>query len=60
MTREPTPLLKACRERGIAAHPGFEMLVQQVPEYMRFFGMPELAETLQHDLSEVRQLLLPR
>jgi shikimate dehydrogenase len=36
------------------------MLVQQVPEYMRFFGMPELAETLQHDLSEVRQLLLPR
>jgi shikimate dehydrogenase len=60
MTREPTPLLKACRERGIVAHPGFEMLVQQVPEYMRFFGMPELAETLQHDLSEVRQLLLPR
>ena len=60
MTREPTPLLKACRERGIAAHPGFEMLVQQVPEYMRFFGMPELAGTLQHDLGEVRQLLLPR
>jgi shikimate dehydrogenase len=60
MTKEPTPLLKACRERGIAAHPGFEMLVQQVPEYLRFFGMPELAETLQHDLSEVRQLLLPR
>lgn len=60
MTREPTPLLRACRARGISAHPGFEMLVQQVPEYMRFFGMPELAETLQHDLSEVRQLLLPR
>lgn len=60
MTREPTPLLRACRERGISAHPGFEMLVQQVPEYMRFFGMPQLAETLQHDLSEVRQLLLPR
>ncbi len=60
MTREPTPLLKACRARGLVAHPGFEMLVQQVPEYMRFFGMPELAETLQHDLSEVRQLLLPR
>jgi len=60
MTKEPTPLLKACRGRGIVAHPGFEMLVQQVPEYMRFFGMPELAETLQHDLGEVRQLLLPR
>jgi shikimate dehydrogenase len=60
MTREPTPLLKACSERGITAHAGFEMLVQQVPEYMRFFGMSELAETLQHDLTEVRQLLLPR
>ena len=60
MTREPTPLLKACRERGITAHPGFEMLVQQVPEYMRFFGMPELADVLQNDLTEVRQLLLPR
>ena len=60
MTREPTPLLRACRERGLVAHAGFEMLVQQVPEYMRFFGMPELAEILQNDLSEVRQLLAPR
>lgn len=60
MTREPTPLLKACHARGIAAHPGFEMLVQQVPEYMRFFGMPELAEVLQNDLTEVRELLAPR
>jgi shikimate dehydrogenase len=60
MTREPTPLLQACRARGIAAHAGFEMLVQQVPEYLRFFGLPELADTLQHDLTEVRQLLYPR
>lgn len=60
MTREPTPLLRACRERGIAAHAGFEMLVQQVPEYLRFFGMPELAATLEQDMTEVRQLLYPR
>jgi shikimate dehydrogenase len=60
MTREPTPLLRACRERGIAAHAGFEMLVQQVPEYLRFFDMPALAETLQHDMTEVRELLYPR
>ena len=60
MTREPTPLLAACRARGLAAHAGFEMLVQQVPEYMRFFGMPELAATLQNDLTEVRQLLYPK
>ncbi len=60
MSREPTPLLKACAERGIAAHPGFEMLVQQVPEYLRFFGMPQMAQILQQDLSEVRELLAPR
>jgi len=60
MTREPTPLLRACRERGITAHPGFEMLVQQVPEYLRFFGLPELAATLQADMSPVRELLYPK
>ena len=32
MTNLPTPLLRACEARGIAAYPGFEMLVQQVPE----------------------------
>jgi len=60
MTREPTPLLAACRARGIQAQAGFEMLVQQVPEYMRFFGMTDLAEALQNDLSDVRNLLYPR
>ncbi|MGF6574190.1 shikimate dehydrogenase [Paraburkholderia sp. GAS333] len=60
MTREPTPLLKACAQRGIAAHAGFEMLVQQIPEYLKFFGMTDLAQTLQNDLTEVRSLLYPR
>ena len=60
MTRQPTPLLQACAARGITAHAGFEMLVQQIPEYLRFFGLPALAATLQEDLSEVRQLLYPR
>lgn len=60
MSAEPTPLLRALRARGIQAEAGFEMLVQQIPEYLRFFGMPELAATLQEDLSEVRRLLQPR
>ncbi|SDR50275.1 shikimate dehydrogenase [Paraburkholderia fungorum] len=60
MTREPTPLLKACAQRGIAAHAGFEMLVQQIPEYLKFFGMTDLAQTLQNDLTEVRSLLYPK
>jgi shikimate dehydrogenase len=60
MTREPTPLLRACRARGLRAEPGFEMLVQQVPEYLRFFGFDALAHKLQGDLTGMRALLAPR
>jgi len=60
MTREPTPVLRACRERGVRAEAGFEMLVQQVPEYLRFFGFDELARKLQSDLGGVRALLYPK
>jgi shikimate dehydrogenase len=60
MTREPTPLLRACRARGLRAEPGFEMLVQQVPEYLRFFGFDALAQKLQGDLTGMRALLAPR
>ena len=60
MTRRATPLLEACAERGITAHPGYEMLVQQIPEYLSFFGFDSLASTLQADSSEVRALLQPR
>lgn len=54
MKPEPTPLLKACAARGIEAFPGFEMLVQQVPHYLAFFGMDQIAEVLRADLSDVR------
>lgn len=60
MSRTPTPLLQACAARGVTAHAGFEMLVQQVPQMLHFVGLPELAQTLQQDLSEVRSLLAPR
>ncbi len=60
MSRQPTPLLRECRARGIEAEAGFEMLVQQVPEYLRFFGFDAMAEALQSDLSEVRSLLYPK
>jgi shikimate dehydrogenase len=34
--------------------------VQQIPEYLRFFGFETIARTLQADLREVRSLLQPR
>ncbi|NML42878.1 shikimate dehydrogenase [Ramlibacter sp. G-1-2-2] len=60
MSREPTALLKVCRARGHRAEAGYEMLVQQVPEYLRFMGFPELAQKLQGDLSGMRALLYPK
>ncbi|NKI95230.1 shikimate dehydrogenase [Rhizobacter sp. SG703] len=56
MKNQPTPLLRACRARGIVAHPGFEMLVQQVPEYLSFFGFDRIAQAVQDDASELRAL----
>lgn len=60
MKNQPTPLLRACRDRGIAAHPGFEMLVQQMPEYLSFFGYDNIARAVQADASDVRALIAPR
>ncbi|HET9822053.1 MAG TPA: shikimate dehydrogenase [Burkholderiaceae bacterium] len=60
MSKTPTPLLAACRARGLRAEAGFEMLVQQIPEYLRFFGFDTIAQALQSDLGEVRSLLAPK
>jgi shikimate dehydrogenase len=60
MKNQPTPLLRACAARGIAAEPGFEMLVQQVPAYLDFFGLHGIANAVRDDLSEVRSLLQPQ
>ena len=56
MKNQPTPLLRACQARGITAFPGFEMLVQQVPEYLSFFGFDTIARAVQADPSDVRAL----
>ncbi|MGY4827355.1 shikimate dehydrogenase family protein [Sphaerotilaceae bacterium SBD11-9] len=56
MKNQPTPLLRACQARGIVAHPGFEMMVQQVPEYLSFFGYDNIAQAVQADPSDVRAL----
>lgn len=60
MKNQPTPLLRACRARGLACHPGYEMLVQQIPEYLAFFGYQALARQVQADATELRALLAPQ
>ena len=60
MKNQPTPLLRACRERGITAHPGFEMMIQQMPEYLSFFGYDTIARAVEDDASDVRALIHPQ
>jgi shikimate dehydrogenase len=57
MKREPTPLLRACRARGITAHPGDEMLLQQMPDYLSFFGFDTIAQAVRDDATELRALM---
>ena len=57
MKPQATPLQRACDRRGIVCHPGFEMLAQQVPDYLQFFGYPEIAAAVQGDLDPVRRSL---
>lgn len=58
MKHAPTPLRRACAVRGIVACAGFEMLVQQVPAYLDFFGLPGLARVVRDDFPDLRALLL--
>jgi shikimate dehydrogenase len=38
MKEELTPLLRAARERGCPVQVGTEMLFEQIPAYLEFFG----------------------
>lgn len=61
MTPAATPLVAAARLRGVPAHMGHEMLVQQLPEYLHYFGFTDLACSLRTKnadwLDEVRELM---
>lgn len=59
MKNQPTPLLRAARARGLVAAPGFDMLVQQTPLYLHFFGYPELAASVRSDDAYLLDLLIP-
>lgn len=40
MTHEETPFLAAARARGCATQVGTDMLFEQIPAYLEFFGIP--------------------
>jgi len=59
MKNQPTPLVRAARARGLVAEPGFEMLIQQTPFYLEFFGYPEVAAQVRADAASLRKLIYP-
>lgn len=59
MKNQPTPLVRAVRGRGLVAQPGFEMLIQQAPDYLEFFGYTEAAEAVRRDATFIREHLYP-
>jgi shikimate dehydrogenase len=40
LKQELTPFLRAARARGCAIQPGIDMLFEQIPAYLEFFGFP--------------------
>lgn len=53
MKAEETPFLAAARARGCATQVGTDMLFEQIPAYLEFFGMPSTTpEELRH-LAEI-------
>ncbi len=40
MKQEMTPLLRAAQDRGCAIQVGLDMLFEQIPAYLEFFGFP--------------------
>ncbi|WP_332742667.1 shikimate dehydrogenase family protein [Hydrogenophaga sp.] len=46
MKSQPTPIERACLDRGIRAFSGHEMMVQQIPDYLDFFGYDTVAKEL--------------
>ena len=46
MKSQPTPLERACLARGVSVFSGHEMMVQQIPDYLDFFGFGAVANAL--------------
>ncbi|MEF7616162.1 shikimate dehydrogenase [Aquincola sp. MAHUQ-54] len=56
---QPTPLVQAARARGLHAQPGFEMLIQQMPHYLDYFGLDAAAAAVREDADFLRELVYP-
>ncbi len=59
MKNQPTPVVRAARARGLVAEPGFEMMIQQAPAYLEFFGFQAAADQVRQNADFLRELIYP-
>ncbi len=59
LRNQPSPLVRAARARGVHAQAGFEMLIQQMPHYLNYFGHADAAEGLRADANFLREIVYP-
>ena len=59
LRNQPTPLVRAARARGLHAQAGFEMLIQQMPHYLDYFGHADAANGVREDADFLRELIYP-
>ena len=55
MRTEITPFLAAARERGCAIQAGTDMLFEQIPAYLEFFGLPSTSAARLRELAQLPQ-----
>jgi shikimate dehydrogenase len=53
MKQEVTPFLAAARARGCATQPGIDMLFEQIPAYLEFFGFPTTTAEVLRSLARI-------
>ncbi len=53
MSREITPLLSAALDRGCATQVGTDMLFEQIPAYLEFFGLPSTTPQRLRELARI-------
>lgn len=54
LKREETPFLAAAKAKGCMVQPGVDMLFEQIPAYLEFFGYPETTARELRELAEIR------
>lgn len=59
LRNQPTPLVRAARARGLNAQAGFEMLIQQMPHYLGYFGHADAAQGVRDDADFLREIVYP-